>query len=117
MSRIQKSLIIFVVSVLPHLYGITSPPLDYHFHRQVNTAAIARNFHDDGLPLLHPRIDWDGNNRTVAATEFPLYMWLVGLFWGVFGLGDLWGRILSVFFSGLTAVVLYRFLKRWLDEG
>ena len=116
MSRAKKSLILFVASIVPHLYGITSPVLDYHYHRQANTAVIARNYHEDGLPFLHPRIDWHGNDHGVAATEFPLYMWLVGLFWGALGLGQIWGRILSVLFSGLTTVVLFHFLSEWLEE-
>ncbi len=103
---------ILLASVVPHLKGISAPVLDYHYHRQANTAAIAKNFHEDGLPLLRPRIDWRGADSGRAATEMPVYMWLVGLFWPLFGLREIWGRLLSTFFSALTAVVLFRFLEK-----
>ena len=116
LTRLQKTALVFGLSILPHLYGISSPPLDYHYHRQGNTAIIARNYHEDGLKFFHPRIDWNGDDKETAATELPLYMWLVGVFWGVFGLGATWGRILSVFFSAMTAATIFRFLLRWMEE-
>jgi len=107
---------ILVCSVLFHLKGITAPPFDYHYHRQTNTAAIARNYYRDGLHFFSPQIDWEGPGRGRAATEFPLYMWLVGVFWGVFGLGDVWGRVLSTAFSAATAIYLFEYLRDELGE-
>lgn len=111
----RRILILVLASVAAHLYGIASPPIDYHWHRQVNTAAIARNYHE-GAPLLKPRIDWEGDSTAHGGTELPLYMYLTGLLWGVFGLGDLWGRLLSVLFSAATAAVLFLFLRRKIPE-
>lgn len=107
---------IVAVSLASHLKGLASPMLDYHYHRQANTAAIARNFHENGLRFFHPQIDWEGSYRGRAATEFPLYMWLMGLFWPLFGLGDMWGRILSAIFSALTAVYLFKFLESKIER-
>lgn len=106
-SRALCLAFVAAVSAAMHLKGITSPLLDYHYHRQCNTATIARNFHDNGLRLLQPQIDWDGPNRGRAATEFPLFMWLVGLLWPLAGLAELWGRVLAAAFSALTAVYLF----------
>lgn len=108
--------VVFGASVLVHLKGIASPPLDYHYHRQCNTAAIARNYHENGLRFLCPQIDWEGGYRGCSATEFPLYMWLIGLFWSLAGLGDLWGRVLAVLFSALTAVYLLKLLESCMEE-
>ena len=101
-----------LVSLLSHLKGISSPPLDYHYHRQTNTAAIARNYQRHGLDFLNPRIDWQGPYQGRCATEFPLYMWLTGLFWPILGWGALWGRLLSALFSALTAIYLFLFLEK-----
>ena len=106
---------IIAVSVLMHLKGLGSPMLDYHHHRQCNTAAIARNYYENGLHFFSPQIDWEGAYRGRSATEFPLYMWLMGLLWPVFGLGDLWGRVLSIVFSALSAVTLFKFLERKME--
>lgn len=102
------------LSLAVHLVGISSPVTDYHHHRQANTAAIARNYRDDGLRFLHPRINWAGPDRGRAATEFPLYMYLTGALWDLFGLGEIWGRILSALFSAATAAFLLVFLEGWI---
>lgn len=107
--------LVAAASLAAHLPRITAPPLDYHHHRQVNTAAIARNYAQDGLRFLEPRIDWEGPYKGRAATEFPLYMWLMGLLWPVAGLGAVWGRVLAALFSAGTACYLYVFLERDLD--
>lgn len=103
---------IVLASLLSHLNGISSPPLDYHYHRQTNTAAIARNYARNGLNFFSPQIDWQGAYAGRSATEFPLYMWLTGLFWPLFKLGAVWGRILSTLFSAITAVYLFLLLER-----
>lgn len=114
-SRARCLFLAAAASVLVHLPAITAPPLDYHYHRQVNTAAIARNYYRNGLRFLKPQIDWEGSYSGRAATEFPLYMWLTGLLWPLGRLGDVWGRILSLLFSSLTAVYLFLLVELLLD--
>ncbi len=100
------------LSVLVHLYGLRAPLLDYHYHRQVNTASIARNFAREDRSLLKPRIDWEGPEDRLAATELPLHMYLFGKLWNIGGLGETWGRLISVLASLLTAVLLFLFFER-----
>lgn len=107
--------VILLVSVLMHLKGLASPVLDYHYHRQCNTAAIGRSYYEHKLQFFHPRIDWMGSYDGRAATEFPLYMFLIGVLWPFF-LGELWGRLLAVLFSALTGVYLFRFLEEKLGR-
>lgn len=114
MTRLRALALIAAFSLAPHLKGLSAPPLDYHFHRQVNTAAVARNYSRNGLNFLTPQIDWAGPYRGKAATEFPFYMWLTGLLWKLGGLGALWGRLLSAAFSMLAAAYLFFFLERRL---
>jgi 4-amino-4-deoxy-L-arabinose transferase-like glycosyltransferase len=114
MTRGRALALVAAVSLLFHLKGLTAPPLDYHYHRQVNTLDIARNYARNGLHFLSPQVDFDGPYRGRTATEFPLYMWLIGLLWPVAGLGEVWGRVLSVGFSALGACYLYLFLERRL---
>lgn len=116
MSRRLALGLIVLASLSAHAKGLFSPPLDYHYHRQVNVAAIARNYHEDGLKFLEPRIDWDGPAQGRAATEFPLYMWLIGLFWPLFGLGEVWGRLLSAGFSAATAVYLFKIVEEDMSQ-
>lgn len=94
-------------SLLAHAKGLTAPLLDYHFHRQVNTASIARRYWRGALPIHQPRIDWDGASDQLAATELPVYMWAYGKLWPVAGLGEKWGRLLSAAASLLAALLLF----------
>lgn len=112
MSRSFCLAAVVAASLLSHAKGLLAPPLDYHYHRQVNTAAIARNYHRNGLDFLKPQVDWAGPDRGRAATELPVYLWLVGLFWPLAGLGELWGRFLSAAFSALTALYLFRLVEK-----
>lgn len=108
--------IVAFFSLLVHAKGLTAPLLDYHFHRQVNTASIAREFHHGGLPITQPRINWDGPSDRLAATELPVHMWLYGKLWPVAGLGEKWGRLISVAASLLTALLLFLLFERELGR-
>ena len=98
---------IAALSLLVHAKGLSAPLLDYHFHREVNTASIARNYWRESRPFHKPRIDWNGPEDRMAATELPAYMWLYGKLWPVAGLGEGWGRLISVAASLLTALLLF----------
>lgn len=98
---------LFALSLLVHAKGLRAPLLDYHFHRQVNTAAIARNYARENRPIHRPRIDWEGPEDRLAGSEMPLYMWLYGKLWNVGGLGEGWGRLISALCSAACAVLLF----------
>jgi dolichyl-phosphate-mannose-protein mannosyltransferase len=100
------------LSLAVHAKGIRAPLLDYHYHRQVNTASIARSYSRYSQPLLKPRIDWAGPEDRLAATELPVEMWLHGKLWPLFGLGEAWGRVLSAVASALTALLLFLLFER-----
>ena len=110
--RFQLAAAVCALSLLVHAKGLRAPLLDYHSHRQVNTASIARNYWRDNRPLLRPRIDWEGPEDRLAATEFPVEMWLHGKLWPLFGLGESWGRVLSAAASALTALLLFLLFER-----
>ena len=112
--RRRGSCLAFValLSLLVHAKGLTAPLLDYHFHRQVNTASIARSYWRESLPIYEPRIDWDGASGRLAGTELPVYMWLYGKLWPVAGLGEKWGRLISVAASALSALLLFLLVEQ-----
>ena len=99
------------LSILVHSKGLRAPLLDYHFHREVNTASIARNYWRESRPFHKPRIDWNGPSDRMAATELPVYMWLYGKLWPVGGLGEGWGRLISAAASLLTALLLFALVQ------
>jgi len=111
-SRWLPVLLLLAVTLLVRLYHLDAPLFDYHTFRQTETASIAKNFYLNGYRILHPQLNDAGPLPVDVASEFPVYSYLVALLYGVFGLHELLGRLLSVAFAGGTAVLLYRLLVR-----
>lgn len=124
--------IIVGFSLLVHLPGITSPLLDYHAHRQTQTASMSRNFVRHGMNFFQPMLDARGRPQRAetefqpmldasgrpkrAETEFPLYSYLVAVLYRVFGTHDIIGRLVSCMFAAWGAVFLYRLVRIRLSE-
>ena len=76
--------------------------------RQCDTAAIARNFYENGMDLFHPQIDWAGNSGGYVESEFQIYPFVTALLYKIFGFHEFLGRLLSIIVS--VAGVFYFFL-------
>ena len=65
------------------LYGITNPPLETSDNwRQTATLMVTRNYVEQGLDLLHPRVDTAGEKSGIVGMELPLlnlFHFLAGL--------------------------------------
>ena len=90
------------------LIQIQAPILGIHSWRQADTAAMARNFAEQGMNLLLPQIDWGGAGSGVVEAEFPLYPYAVALLYRLFGVQEWLARGLSVLCSLLTIVLVVR---------
>ena len=95
------------------LVGLDEPLIDHQAWRQTETAAIARNFLEEGYDILHPRVDWRGTTEGYVEMNFPLYPFLVACVYGVLGYPAEWvGRLLAALFSTATAGVVYQLARR-----
>lgn len=108
---------ILLLALVVRLYHIDFPLAGWHSWRQADTAAMARNFYENGFDLLHPQIDWGGNSSGVVESEFPAYPFLVSLVYAVFGMNDTWGRLLSVIFSLATIYGLYLLVRKYVSNS
>lgn len=104
------------------LYRIDAPLADWHSWRQADTAAVARNFARNGIDLLRPRFDdlssvpsGLANPEGYRFVEFPLQgalitlAYRVGWSWSL----EIWGRLVSIGFSLLSAGLLYLLVQRY----
>jgi hypothetical protein len=107
--------LIILWSLLVHLPGLTSPLLDYHAHRQCQTASMARNYVRHGMHFLNPEVDNYGFPKR-AGTEFPLYSFILALLFKTFGVREVLGRLLSIVLTAWSAYLLYAWMRRRLDE-
>jgi len=110
---------ILMLAFALRLYKIDAPLADYHSWRQTDTAAVARNFERSGFNLLKPQYNDLSNLQSgidnpngYRFVEFPLYnatFAKLHQFIPFFSL-DVWGRLVSVFFSLLIIFCLYHIL-------
>lgn len=112
----RKLLLILILALLLRLYHVNFPVAGWHSWRQADTAAIARNFYQNGFNLFYPQVDWGGNSPGFVESEFPLYSFLVTLSYAIFGVNDLWGRVLSVVFSIATIYGLYLLARKFISD-
>jgi len=102
---------VLIAAVAVRLYGLDAPLIDYHAMRQVHTAAIARDCYRKGLDILAARPD---ALNYPAATNFPLYAWIVAGFYKATGGVHEWeGRLCSLLFSVVTVFLIYRWASGW----
>ena len=101
-----------LAGVVPRLYRINLPLLDGHGYRQHDTAAIARNYYDEGMNILYPRVDWRGASNGYVEAEFQIYTYLVANLYHVFGPHDWVGRAVNIVFYALSAMLLLHFVRR-----
>lgn len=103
---------LFIVAAAVRLIDISLPPHLPSWH-EFDTAAIARNYYHEGMNLLYPRIDWRGEGPGYAEMEFPIYAWAIAVFYKLFGLHEIFGRLIAFVLALLTVWAFFK-LARYL---
>lgn len=106
------AILIVMLFVALHAPRITMPPLDEHSWRQVDTAAVARNFQYESPNILLPRVDIRGQLSGITGMEFPLYNYLLFIFNSIFKYQHWHGRLITLAFSCLGLAYFYALIKR-----
>jgi len=83
-----------------------APLLDAHRWRQVDTAAIARQYYENGIKPLRPEVNWGGDHGAVES-EFPLLPILAALQYHLTGPNTAYARLIVVVFSTASLLLLY----------
>lgn len=114
---------ILIASFWIRQYRVNIPLGDWHSWRQVDTAAVSRNFIKEGFDFLHPRYDdmapvsedQRPNPNRLRFVEFPIYSGVVALVYlAQNNVEVIYGRQVSVFFSLCSIVFLYLLVKKFL---
>ncbi len=107
---------ILLIALVLRLYNFNTPLADYHSWRQVDTAAVARNFVNQEFNLLMPRYDdltsiqsGKDNPTGLRFVEFPIYNAMMA---GMYKIApvfpiEAWGRIISSIMSLAVIASLY----------
>jgi 4-amino-4-deoxy-L-arabinose transferase-like glycosyltransferase len=91
------------------LYGLHNPILDHPGWRQGDTAAIARNFATLRFDIFYPQTDYDGPSDNYVELELQIVPFLAAIGYKLFGVHEVFGRLISIAFSLGTVAVLYWF--------
>ena len=116
-------LLIIFFGLLVRLYKIDSPIADWHSWRQADTAAVTRNFIKSGFNPFFPKYDdMSGisekpiiNPAGFRFVEFPVYNIAVYPLYLLFGVADIYHRLVSVIFSLGGVALIFFIVKRYAD--
>lgn len=117
--------IILISALILRIYKINNPVADWHSFRQADTASVTRLYIQNGINLLYPKYHdisrvQSGmfNPQGYRFVEFPIYNALNAITYKIFPRVTLevWGRILSITSSLITAFFLYLIGKSLYDK-
>ncbi len=110
--------IVLFIALMVRLYNFDTPLLDIHSFRQTQTASVARNFYNMGINPLTSKLDVFGVGKEEnLLLEFPFYQTIVAVLYKIFYPGEIWGRIVSIFFGFLGAFYLFRLVHLLVDRN
>ncbi|GAC1404251.1 MAG: hypothetical protein NVSMB64_07180 [Candidatus Velthaea sp.] len=103
---------VVILGALLRLKGIHSPLLDHPGWRQGDTAAIARNFATLQYNILYPQTDYNGPPPNYVELELQIVPFLAATLYKIFGVHEIFGRLISLLFGLGTIVVVGLFARR-----
>ncbi len=109
-------IIALVISALSHLPFINLGPRSVHVWRQSNTLAVARNFYQEEMDIMNPRVDRRLDTDGVTGMQFPSYEYIVALGYKAFGLHNWVHRLVSLLITFWGAIGMYLLAKLLLKH-
>jgi Dolichyl-phosphate-mannose-protein mannosyltransferase len=107
------ALCVTLVGLVLRLKGIHTPIFDHPGWRQGDTAAIARNFATLRYNPLFPQTDYDGPPPNYVELELQIVPFLAATLYKLFGVHEVFGRLLSIAF-GVGTIPIIALFGRWL---
>ena len=105
-NRLALVLILALGAAL-RLFHLDAPFLDSHAWRQLDTAAMARNFYEGSFFPFDPQVDWGGKDGYLEA-EFPLVPAAIAVVYRVAGLHETLARLVIILTSLGLIWAVYR---------
>jgi dolichyl-phosphate-mannose-protein mannosyltransferase len=102
-----------IVGAVLRLKGLHDPIFDHPGWRQGDTAAIARNFAQLQYNPLFPQTDYNGPPPNYVELELQIVPFLAATLYKIFGVHEVFGRLISLAF-GIATIPVLAFFGRWL---
>ena len=103
---------VLLLGLVLRLRGIHDPILDHPGWRQGDTAAIARNFATLDMNPFHPQTDYNGPPPNYVELELQIVPYLAAILYKIFGVHEIFGRLISIAFSLGTIALCGIFARR-----
>jgi len=104
---------ILLLALVLRLKGIHNPIIDHPGWRQGDESAIARNFAALQYNPLYPQTDYNGPPPNYVELELQIVPFVAATLYKIFGVHEIFGRLISIAFS-LGTVALLAYFARWL---
>ena len=101
------------MAIALRLKGIHDPILDHPGWRQGDTASIARNFARLNFNVMYPQTTYNGPPPNYVELELQIVPFFAATLYKIFGIHEVFGRLISIAFSVGTVAVIALF-GRWL---
>lgn len=105
-----------IISAISHLPFINLGPRSVHVWRQCNTLAVARNFYQEDMDIMNPRVDRRLDSNGVTGMQFPSYEYIVALGYKTFGLHNWVHRLVSLLITFWGAIGMFLLAKLLLKH-
>ncbi len=106
-------LAVLLLALALRLHGIHNPVLDHPGWRQGDTASIARNFGRLRFNIIYPQTSYNGPPPNYVELELQIVPFLAASLYKLFGIHEIFGRLITLAFS-LATVVSLAYFARWL---
>ena len=104
---------VLAIALALRLHGITNPIMDHPGWRQGDTAAIARNFAQRKFDIMYPQTTYNGPPPNYVELELQIVPFLAASLYKIFGVHEVFGRLITLAFS-LGTVAVVAVFARWL---
>ena len=94
----------------------TFRPINQASWRECDLGAISRNFAEEGMSPLYPRIDWRGDGPGYAEMEMPIFPFVTAITYKIFGVHEQLGRIWAFLFSLGALLFFFLLAREYLSE-
>jgi len=108
-------LIVILIGFLIRTPYLNRPIIDYHSWKQTETYAIAKKFSINNLNILKPvsNLKCDVKGECYTFNSFPLYEYILGINFKIFGENIVVVRVFSITITLLTSIIIFLITKEF----
>lgn len=99
--------------VITHLPYMKLPAVGNHVWRQCNTLAVAKNYADESMNLLEPRVDKRFETSGITGPQFPAYEYILACMYRTVGFSEYYHRWLSLILTLLSVWAMHKIILHY----